>query len=63
MLEGVEDGKEEWGILDNDAAVAALNAAAAAIDCCKFAAAAKYADPENTPAEVGGVAAIVDDSK
>ena len=62
LLEGVDDGKGEWGIDDKDAAVAALNAAAAAIDCCKFAAAAKYADPENTPADVGGGGAMDGDS-
>ena len=49
-------------MVDKDAAVAALNAAAAAIDCCRFAAAAKYADPEKTPADVGGVGAMADDS-
>ena len=62
LLDGVDDGKEEWGIVDKDAAVAALNAAAAAIDCCRFAAAARYADPEKTPAEVGGWGAMDGDS-
>ena len=63
MLDGADDGgKEEWGMVDRDAAVAALKAAAAAIDCCRLAAAAKYADPEKTPADVGGVGAMADDS-
>ena len=62
LFDGVDDGNGEWGIVDKDAAVAARNAAAAAIDCCRFAAAAKYADPEKTPAEVGGVGAIAGDS-
>ena len=55
LLVGVDGGKDGWGIDDN---VAARIAAAAAIDCCRLAAAARYADPENIVAVVGGDGAM-----
>ena len=58
LFVGVDGGKDGWGIDDNEAAVAARIAAAAAIDCCRLAAAARYADPENIVAVVGGDGAM-----